>query len=202
MSTLEISSWDGKPRKFYNWKMAAVCDGCSFVGAASTEPLRNLWLCCKPLVFQSWHCHSEPLTPAGSCCLDGSRWKCRLFREAKCLQGKECNNGALLQCSSEELGTSGLREQAQKKLVIPQEERVEWRGFAELTLCLHSLFLHSKGAGTLHNVASATLVSFPEMYSHSVLLSATTSSNDPGKSVRVGFTWFDLGIMKVYLRLS
>lgn len=173
--------------------MAAVCDGCSFVGAASTEPLRNLWLCCKPLVFQSWHCHSETLTPVGSWRSDGSRWKCRLFREAKCLQGKECNNGALLQCSSEELGASGPRGQAQK-LVIPQEEIVEWRGFAELTLCLYSFFLHPKGAGTLHKcrVASATLVSLPEVYSHSVLLSATTSSNDPGKSVRgrVHLVWF------------
>lgn len=48
----------------------------------------------------------------------------------KLIQAKERHNGALLQSSTEELGTSGPRNQAHKKLVIPQEEKMEWRQYA------------------------------------------------------------------------
>lgn len=55
------------------------------------------------------------------------------FGEVKLIQAKEGNNGALLQSSTKELGTSGPRGQAHKKLVIPQEEKTEWRRYASLS---------------------------------------------------------------------
>lgn len=78
-------------------------------------------------LFQTWCCHSVSLTSVGSCRSYGSRWICRISGEVKWIQAKECNNGALLQCFSEELGTSGPRGETHKKLAIPQEEIMEWR---------------------------------------------------------------------------
>lgn len=57
------------------------------------------------------------------------------FGEVKLIQAKERNNGALFQSSTKELGTSGLRGQAPdlRNLVIPQEEKTEWRRYASLS---------------------------------------------------------------------
>lgn len=63
------------------------------------------------------------------------------------------------------------------------------------------MFLHSEHAEALSicRVGSVALVSVPEVCPHSVILSATASSSDHGKSLRVGFIFFNLGIKEDYL---
>lgn len=115
--------------------MAAVCDGHSFCGSRFYRDLQKPFTVPQAFGVSELTLSFRTSYSSGKF-LYGSRWICRIFREAKSIPAEEFNNGALLQRSLEALGTSGPRGEAQKKLVIPQEEIVERSGIAELSVSI------------------------------------------------------------------